>query len=224
MRDPRLRLSATIILSVVAFTSLTGAVLAFIWWLFACGLHHRFLLPPPVLLVPAAVFVLFAALLTGISSGIMESISYAGRLLVVLIIASYAYVMQRDGDFLSTTVWAFGNRFGFDLGLVGEMVVSMLDVISDDLRFIRQALSQKQTTTNLHVLTSVVLTQLVINLGRGAERADILAIRGYHQGGTYVSVFVRDRTDVILFVLVVLVGLCAAFLPMYSSSIQISLI
>ena len=224
MRDPRLRLPATIMLSVVAFTSLAGAMLTFIWWLLACGVHRRFLLPPPVLLIPASVFVLFAALLTGISSGIMESVSYACRLLVVLIIASYAYVMQRDGDFLSTAVWAFGNRFGFDLGLVGEMVVSMLDVISDDLRLIRQALSQKQTATKLHVLASIVLTQLVVNLGRGAERADILAIRGYHQGGTYVPVFVRDRTDVILFVLVVLVCVCAVVLTMYSSSIQVSLI
>jgi len=217
MRDPRLRLSATIILSVVAFTSLIGAMLTFIWWLFACGVHRRFLLPPPALLIPAAVFVLFAALLTGISSGIMESISYAARLLVVLIIASYAYAMQRDGDFLSTAVWAFGNRFGFDLGLVGEMVVSMLDVIFDDLKLLRQALSQKQTAINLHTLASVLLTQLVINLGRGAERANILAIRGYHQGGTYVPVFVRDRTDVMLFLLVVLVGLCAVFFTMYSS-------
>jgi len=208
MRDPRLRLSATIILSVVAFTSLTGAMLAFIWWLFVCAIHRRFLLPAPVLLIPATLFVLFAALLTGISSGIMESISYAARLFVVLIIASYAYIMQRDGDFLSTAVWAFGNRFGFDLGLIGEMVVSMLDVITDDLRLIRQALSQKQTKIDLHVLASIVLTQLVLNLGRGAERADILAVRGYHRGGTYVPVFTRDQTDVFLFVLAVLIGLC----------------
>jgi energy-coupling factor transport system permease protein len=214
MRDPRLRLSATIILSIVAFTSLIGAMLAFIWWLFVCAIHRRFLLPPPVLLVPAIVFVLFAAFLTGISSGIMECISYAARLLVVLIIASYAYVMQRDGDFLSTAVWVFGNRFGFDLGLVGEMVVSMLDVITDDLKVIRQALSQKQTPISLHVLACVVLTQLLINLGRGAERADILAIRGYHQGGTYVPVFVQDRTDVFLFVLAVFIGLFAVLFTM----------
>jgi energy-coupling factor transport system permease protein len=217
MRDPRLRLSATIILSVIAFTSLTGAMLAFIWWLFVCVIYRRFLLPPPVLLLPATMFILFAALLTGISSGIMESISYAARLLVVLIIASYAYIMQRDGDFLSTAVWVFGNRFGFDLGLVGEMVVSMLDIITDDLRLIRLALSQKQTKIDLHVLASIVLTELVVNLRRGAERADVLAIRGYHQGGTYVPVFVRDQTDVILFLLAVLIGLCLFPITIFGS-------
>jgi len=221
MRDPRLRLAATIILSVVAFLSLTGALLAFSWWLFVCAIHRRFLLPSPVLLTPATLFVLFTAFLTAISSGIMESISYATRLLVVLIIASYAYVMQRDGDFLSTAVWAFGNRFGFDLGLIGEMVVSMLDVITDDLRLIRQALSQKQSKVDLHVLASIVLTQLLINLGRGAERADILAIRGYHQGGTYVPVFVRDRSDVILFILAVLIGLSLLQFTIYNAQFTI---
>ena len=205
MRDPRLRLAATILLSIIAFTSLTGAVLGILWWILSCVVHRRVLLPSPILLVPATLFVVFAALLTGISVGIMGSISYGVRLFAVLIIASYAYVMQREGDFLSTAVWAFGNRFGFDLGLVGEMVVSMLDVLSDDMRLVRQALSHKQTHMNLHILTSVVLAQLVLNLGRGAERADILAIRGYRQGGTYVPVFVRERSDELLFLLAVVI-------------------
>lgn len=205
MRDPRLRLTATILLSIIAFTSFIGAILAFLWWLLSCVVYRRILLPSPVLLFPASLFVVFAALLTGVSIGLMGSISYGVRLFVVLIIASYAYVMQREGDFLSTAVWAFGNRFGFDLGLVGEMVVSMLDVLSDDMRLVRQALSQKQTRMSLHVLTSIVLTQIVLNLGRGVERADVLAIRGYRLGGTYVPVFVRERSDGVLFSLAVVI-------------------
>ena len=215
MRDPRLRLAATVFLSILAFTSLLGAICAFIWWLLVCAVHRRFLLPPLALLLPASFFVLFAALLTGVSSGLMGSVSYAIRLFVVLIIASYAYVMQREGDFLSTAVWAFGNRFGFDLGLVGEMVVSMLDVLSDDIKLVRQALSQKQVQMNLHALASVVLTQLVLNLGRGAERADVLAIRGFHQGGTYVPMFVRDKYDWILFLLAIGTLLCVVLFDLY---------
>lgn len=215
MRDPRLRLTATILLSIIAFTSLIGAILAFVWWLLSCAVHRRILLPSPVLLIPASLFVLFVTLLTGISIGVMESISYGIRLFVVLIIASYAYVMQRDGDFLSTAVWAFGNRFGFDLGLVGEMVVSMLDVLSNDMRLVHQALSQKQAQMNLHVLASIVLTQLVLNLGRGAERADVLVIRGYHQGGTYVPTFVRERSDGVLFLLA---GVIVFFVILFSNA------
>ncbi|MDR2855045.1 MAG: hypothetical protein LBV40_02665 [Methanomicrobiales archaeon] len=219
MRDPRLRLAATILLSIIAFISVPGAILALLWWLLSCAVYRRILLPSPVLLVPAILFVVFAAVLTGISIGFMESISYGARLLVVLIIASYAYAMQREGDFLSTAVWAFGNRFGFDLGLVGEIVVSTLDVLSDDMRLVRQALAQKQTRMNLHVLTSIVLTQLVLNLGRGAQRADVLAIRGYRQGGTYVPAFIRERSDGIFFLLAVVIVFFVILLGVFTNGL-----
>lgn len=100
MQDPRLRIAATIILSVAAFSSIAGAVAVFCWWLVFSGGKRA--LPS----LPVALSIGFVVGLVGVmvelSGG--DGISYIVRIGVVLLIAAWAYHELQEGDLLGVSV------------------------------------------------------------------------------------------------------------------------
>lgn len=192
MQDPRIRLGSAVLLSVAAFLSVPGAVLAFLWWAVwtrrTTSLHD----------IPSAVLVFFlpavAAVATSLSGG--DGISYVVRISVVILIASWAYSERYPGEFLDVSVWLLGRRYGFDLGLIGEMSLSNAEVVIDEIQRTRIALSQKGQRLSAMNLAPVVSSLLVRQLRLARERACVLAIRGYQGGGSLCPSFLTTYHDI----------------------------
>ena len=139
MQDPRLRLFAATVLSVAAFASTLGAVAALIWWL---------VFTPRIKALPrSGVFFSLVAMIT-VTALISEwgggpGISYLIRMVVILLLAAWAYSETQEGEVLSVAVWALGDRIGFEIGLIAEVGLTGLAVIRQDIEQARIALALK---------------------------------------------------------------------------------
>lgn len=192
MDDPRLRLVSVAALSVAAFASVPGTILAALWWL----VFTRRTLPAPATVLYLGVTVLLAALATGLSGG--DGVSYLVRCAGVLLIAAHAYADQRDGDLLDLGAWLGARiglpRAGFDLGLVGELALGSLRMSAADLAAIRLAVAQKRLPL-LPRWFAIGTALLFAELRRSRELSRLLALRGYAGGGALVPRFHVPRTD-----------------------------
>jgi hypothetical protein len=192
VQDPRIRLGAVLLLSIVSFLSLTGALLTVLWWLTCTNRRtslHDIRTGTMVFILPAV-----AAIATEWSGG--DGVSYFIRISVVLVIASWAYNERYPGELLDVSVWLFGRKNGFDLGLVGEMSISTTEILADELRRTRIALSQKDQRLSGTNLPPVIACLLVRQLRLARQRADVLALRGYQGGGSLCPSFVTSYFDI----------------------------
>ncbi|MDD1659083.1 MAG: hypothetical protein LUP92_02390 [Methanomicrobiales archaeon] len=192
MQDPRLTLLSTVALSLAAFASAWGALLALAWWVFATPRRLPFHRWRSVL--GLFIMVCATAVLVALSGG--DGLSYLFRISVVLLIASWAYSERRGGELLDMGTWAFGNYTGFELGLVAEMAVQSLVGIDRDLSMLM--LAQRLKTGGRITLGSLVpaLGLLVRReLDRSGDLGDILAVRGYRDGGSLCPRFTRGPWD-----------------------------
>jgi len=192
MQDPRIRLGGVLLLSIVSFLSLTGALLTILWWLVCTDHKTSFRDLKTVVMV----FILpcIAAVATQFSGG--NGVSYLIRISVVLVIASWAYSKRYPGELLDVSVWLFGKKYGFDLGLVGEMSISTTEILTDEIRRTRIALSQKGQKLSGSNLPPVIASLLVRQLRLARERACVLAIHGYQGGGSLCPAFVTSYSDI----------------------------
>ena len=175
MRDPRLILLSTVALSLAAFASAGGALLALGWWLLATP--RRLPLDRWRALLGAFLFVLITAGLVSLSGG--DGPSYLLRISAVLLIATWAYGSRRGGEFLDMGVWAVGDRAGFELGLVAEMAAGSLSVLDRDLSLLLLALRMKRGRITLLALASALGLLVKRELDRARDLGDVLAVRGY---------------------------------------------
>ena len=193
MQDPRLRVAAAAILTVSAFISLHGAAFAFIWWLvFTPGIH---LLKKMRLVVPFLVMTGFFSIVLGLSGG--NGLSYFIRMSMIILIGMWLYEEQKPGEFLRTSVWLFGNRAGFDLGLVSEMGLQSLSLAAADLRQIRWAGKIKGMKWGAHSLIPAGMILIHGTLLRAGDLAELLAVRGYRSGGTVCPQFKTKTMDLV---------------------------
>lgn len=192
MQDPRIRLGGMLLLSLAAFISIPGAVLTILWWIFCTRRTTSFQNARVIALV--FMVPVIAALATILSGG--DGLSYLTRITAVLLIASWAYSERYPGEFLDVSVWLFGRRTGFDIGLIGEMSLSSAEVLVDELRRTRIALSQKGQRLSPGMLSPVVTSLLIRQFRLARERACILTLRGYQGGGSLCPVFVTPYPDI----------------------------
>ncbi len=192
MQDPRIRLGAVLLLSIASFFSLAGALLTLFWWLVCTNRRTSF----GSFRTAAVVFILpvIAASATALSGG--DGASYLVRISVLLVIASWAYGERYPGELLDVSVWLFGRKWGFDLGLVGEMSLSSLEILSDEFRRTRIALQQKGQHLSASNLPPVITSMLVRQFRQARERAVILAIRGFRGGGSLCPSFMTSYADI----------------------------
>ncbi|MBR1368355.1 hypothetical protein RJ53_02110 [Methanocalculus chunghsingensis] len=201
--DGRLRLLSVICLSLGAFISIGGALLAFVWWTVVAQKGRR--LPDKRLLAALGVLILVPAVVTEILVG--GGISYGIRMGVILLISFWAYAEFRGGDMLDIFVWFFGERFGFDLGLAAEMTLQSFHLAGSDLREIQRAFSIKGMQIDYKTIIPAALTLLLLHIRRADETANLLAIRGFQSGGTHKPKFSTFPKDVIMTIFAVLIAI-----------------
>jgi energy-coupling factor transport system permease protein len=193
MQDPRVRVAAAAILSISAFISLHGAAVAFFWWLvFTPGIH---LLKKIRLVVPFLMMTGVFSIVLGLSGG--NGLSYFIRMSVIILIGMWLYEEQKPGEFLRTSVWLFGDRTGFDLGLVSEMGLQSLSLVAADLRRIRWAAKIKGMRWGAHSLIPAGMILVHGTLARAGDSAELLAVRGYRSGGTVCPQFKSTTMDLV---------------------------
>ena len=207
MQDPRVRIFVVVVLSVAAFVSVTGALLAFLFWLvFTPGtavLKKTGYLTFFLMIVVVSVF-------TWLTGG--DGLSYFIRLTVVLLLALYAYAEYKPGEFLAVSVWTFGRRYGFDPGLIAEMSVQGIYDLEYDLSRIRMAIGQKGKKFGPRELIPVGGMVVLNQIRRAGDQADLLAVRGYTKGGTCCPCFEHGSRDTFCAICAIII-LIFAFLP-----------
>ena len=135
MQDIRVRIMAAIVLSLAAFFSVAGALLVFVWWtVFTQRIQNRKQLR---LICPLIVLIAFFSGIVELTGG--GGLSYFVRMLVIVLIGMWMYQERQRREFLDLGVWLFGDRVGFELGLVADMGMQSLDVLVADFDRIRIA-------------------------------------------------------------------------------------
>ncbi|HSQ94062.1 MAG TPA: hypothetical protein VLL74_07190 [Methanoregula sp.] len=193
MQDIRLRIGAAALLSVAAFTSIIGAVGVFIWWL--AFSHPLQVLKKMRMVYPAIILILFFGLVLELTGG--GGMSYCLRMIVIILIGAWVFATYRNGDFLNLSVWLFGKRTGFDLGITAEMGVQSLDLIRSDFSRIRLALGLKGAGSGISTLVPAGSNLVHGALVRAGETAELMAIRGYTRGGSYCPAFETSGRDIL---------------------------
>ena len=102
MQDPRLRLLSTVVLSLAAFASTMGAVVALVWWLVFTPRTKT--LPRPGVLFSLTAMIALTALVSAWGGG--PGLSYFIRMVVVLLLAAWAYTETEEEKCL---LWRSGR-------------------------------------------------------------------------------------------------------------------
>ncbi len=201
MQDPRLRFLSGMILSLAAFLSVYGATAALIWWLVFPSKARLFLRIRIVL--PFALAIVLFGILAFITGGV--GLDYLFRMGVILLIGIWIFAEQKPGQFLDACISVFGNRLGFDLGLIGEMALLTLFSAESEITQIRRALKIKGNRWGIRSLVPLGTILLKNQIERAEDQAVLLAIRGYRGGGVRCPVFTRGPFDIFACVLTVFV-------------------
>jgi hypothetical protein len=193
MQDPRIRIAAAAVLSLAAFMSLHGAAAVFLWWLV---FTPRLQLAKKIRLVFSLILMItFFSLVLELSEG--RGLSYFARMTVIVLIGMWIFSEQKSGDFLAIGVWLFGDRRGFDLGMVAEMGIQSLVSVTADLDRIRIAEKIKGMQWDVSSLVPAGLVLVHGALIRAEDTAELLAIRGYQQGGSLCPTFFTRPLDIV---------------------------
>ena len=193
MQDPRIRIAVASVLSLAAFVSLHGAAAVFLWWLV---FTPRLQLAKKIRLVFSLILMItFFSLVLELSGG--SGLSYFARMTVIVLIGMWIFSEQKSGDFLAIGVWLFGNRAGFDLGMVAEMGIQSLVSVTADLDRIRVAEKIKGMQWNVSSLVPAGLVLVHGALVRAEDTAELLAIRGYKEGGSLCPTFFTRPLDIV---------------------------
>jgi energy-coupling factor transport system permease protein len=208
MQDPRIRTISGIILSLAAFVSIPGAAAAFIWWLIFTPVRTQ-LKRMRLVIFFVSLIALFSFLLELTTGG--GGLSYFIRMMVIILIGMWMYTEYQPGDFLDFGVWLFGDRIGFELGMLADMGMQNLSSLSLDFERIRLAAKLKGIPWSIHNLVPAVLVLVHGALMRAENTAELLAIRGFSNGGTLKPEFSQTKKEIFAGVIVLGVGFIASF-------------
>ena len=208
MQDVRIRIAAASVLSVTAFLSLQGAVVALFWWLLFCSsvLNRGTIrqISFPVLLIA------FFSIVTGFTGG--EGISYFVRMTVIILIGAWLFHDYRSGDFLDLCVWVSGDRAGFELGMIAEMALQWMASLVPDFERLQMAQNLKGIPWGLKSIVPAGRVLIHRSLARAEDTAELLAVRGYRNGGTRCPAFRTGFMDIIAGIAAIFVVI-GAFVP-----------
>jgi hypothetical protein len=193
MQDPRIRIAAAAVLSLAAFMSLYGAAAVLLWWLV---FTPRLQLAKRISLVLSIILMIaFFSFILELSGG--AGLSYFARMTVIVLIGMWIFSEQKSGEFLNIGVWLFGNNTGFELGMLAEMGMQSLLSVTADFDRIRMAESIKGMRWDVHSLIPAGLVLVHGALVRAEDTAELLAVRGYQNGGTLCPTFFTRPRDIV---------------------------
>lgn len=197
MRDARLRILATILLSAGSFISIYGALAAFVWWLIFTPRLKA--IAQPRMLAGAIAMIAATAIVSEVTGGL--GVFYLFRMIPILLIAAWAFSDRQDNELLHVSVWLMGKKTGFDIGLTAEMGLQSLQLINRDVMQINQAMTVKGLKPSFRTIVPLATTLLINQLRRTEETAKLLTIRGFVSGGEIHPLFITEKRDVVLAVL-----------------------
>ncbi|HDR73683.1 MAG TPA: hypothetical protein ENN85_07200 [Methanoculleus sp.] len=195
MQDVRLRVAAAAALSAASYLSVVGAAFTLLWWLLFTGREKA--LPGRGVLASFLLMILAVAGANQLGGG--DGLSYAVRMVPLILIAGWLSSERVPGELLHAAVWLFGPKTGFDLGLVAEMGLQAMGGIGDELERMRRAMRLKGRSWGVRAMVPAGLNLMQLQIARSAEQAQILALRGYRRGGSLDPVFKTTARDSILF-------------------------
>jgi energy-coupling factor transporter transmembrane protein EcfT len=193
MNDPRLKILAVIALSLASFMNGIAALLTMVWWMVHDHKKKSILRSWPFRIY-LGIILLFSGLVQ-IEGG--DGIFYLLRFGAIALIAVWTYREYCAGEFLNVAVWAFGKKWGFELGLVAEMSMQGLRVMQEDMDRIRKAFLMKRIGWNRKSLPSALSLLLVTTFRRADTQAQLLALRGYRKGGELCPQFSTTAPDIL---------------------------
>jgi len=207
MQDVRIRICASALLSYAAFLNFYGAAAVLLWWL---------VFTPRLRIIRRVRPVIGMLIIIGLVSIILQAIdgsgfSYFVRMLAIFLIGLWLASDYQPGEFLHVGVWLGGNRIGFEFGLVAEMTMQSLLTLLADLDHIYMALNLKGIPVTVKNIVPTATLLIHKELARAKENAELLAVRGYHHGGTLKPVFLSGKMDIIAGLGAVLVIVFAVF-------------
>lgn len=202
MQDPRLRLLATVVLSLSAFASMGGAIAALAWWLIFTPRTKT--LPRPGVFLSLIVMIAATALISSWGGG--PGLSYLIRMVTILLLATWAYAETEEGEVLAVAVWALGDRIGFEIGLIAEMGLTGLTVIGRDIDQMRVAMALKGTRISARSIVPIAVLLIITHIRRADEVARLLVVRGYTLGGRICPAFCMGPRDILASLSAVIIG------------------
>jgi len=193
MQDVRIRIGIAAILSGAAFFTIEGALAAFIWWLIFS--HPLKVLKKIRVVFPIIIMIVFFSIIMEITGG--GGLAYSIRMIIILLIGMWLYCEHQTGEFLHLGTWLFGDRAGFELGMLAEMAMQSLDILSSDFLQIRQAQELKGVRWGVRSLIPTGIILVHGTLRRADDAAELMAVRGYTRGGTFCPEFTTTMRDIL---------------------------
>jgi hypothetical protein len=193
MQDVRIRICASVLLCSAAFINIFGAAAALVWWLL---FTPRFVIIHRIRMVTSMLIVI------GIISLVLQvndasGFSYFIRMLAILFIGLWLAAAYQPGEFLRFFVWMGGDRIGFELGVMAEMAMQSFTTLLSDLDYIRMSLKMKGIPVTIKNIIPTANLLIHKELARAKDNAELLAIRGYHYGGTLKPVLIYEKLDIV---------------------------
>ena len=179
MQDIRLRTGAGILLCLAAFISIPGAAAAFIWWLLFTD--RLAVVKKARMIIPVAIMIAFFSSVLAWTGG--DGISYFFRMMVIVLIG----------------FWLFGDRAGFELGMLADMGMETMHLLVRDFGRIRIAESLKGIRPGWKTLVPAGFILVSGALNRAELNAELMAVRGYRDGGTLCPEFTTPGLDILSF-------------------------
>jgi hypothetical protein len=207
MQDVRIRIWTSAFLCYAAFLNLYGAAAVFLWWLIFTPRFH---------LIKRIRTVFGTLILIGVISIILQAVntsgfSYFGRMSAILLIGLWLAADYQPGEFLHFGVWLGGDRIGFEFGLIAEMAMQSVATLLHDLDHLHMALKMKGIPVTIRNIVPMAILLIHKELARAKDNAELLAVRGYHHGGTLKPVFYYQKMDIVAGLAAVLVIVIAIF-------------
>jgi energy-coupling factor transport system permease protein len=203
VQNPKIRMISAAVLSVAAFVSINGAVATFLWWLLFVPKER--LLPRLHLVIPAFVMVGIAGILSYITAG--AGFVYVVKMAAILLIGIWLYAEQRPGEFLNVCVSLLGNKFGFDLGLTGEMALNSLKSAEQEIAQVQRALAIKGIPWGVRSIIPVGRIIVKSQITRAEVQSALLAVRGYSGGGLVCPKYTHDIKEIVAGSLAICIGI-----------------
>ncbi|MCG7855122.1 MAG: hypothetical protein MIO88_04635 [Methanoregulaceae archaeon] len=208
MQDARIRLIALVSLSIATFLSVPGALLTLVWLVLSPRTLKEAMKSAAFWVI--ILFVAIIATATQVTGN--DGISYLIRTGVIILLAFSVYREWHPGEYLDLSVWLFGKKAGFDIGLAVEMSIQGLHEASREFARIRSALLLKELKPGISMIPAVGFLLIHTRLMRAREQADLLATRGYRAGGSCCPVFRTSHRDKIMGFLAILI-VFLSFIP-----------
>jgi hypothetical protein len=161
-------------------------------------------------ILPVAAMIAFFSTVLALTGG--DGASYFFRMLVIILIGFWMYTGQKNGEFLRLGVWLLGDRAGFELGMLADMGMQTMHLLVRDFSQIRIAETLKGIRPGWKTLVPAGLVLVNGALSRAENTAELMAVRGYRDGGSLCPEFTTPGRD-ILSSLSALCVLIIAFIP-----------